>query len=218
MPENSTLPAGPSGSVPVVIVVDDDASIRDLLRELFLSRGWVVDDYPSGEALMRGYRPGRAACALLDYRLPGMSGLELLHTLQRQAPALPTIMITGASDVATAVAAMKAGAANFIQKPINQDELLEEVGRVIDQAQCDGRSIGRQAATLAKLGELTPRQQEVLTCVLAGQSNKNIAANLGISQRTVECHRAAIMKRTGSKSLPALVRTALLAVNSPANR
>lgn len=205
------LPSESSGSAPVIIVVEDDVLIRDLLRGIFEGQGWIVDDYPSGEAFLQTYRRGRGACLLVDDRLPGISGIEVLRTLQRQARALPTIMITGASDIATAVAAMKAGADNFIQKPIIQDELLEEVGRVIDQADHEGRAVGRQAATAARLAKLTPRQQEVLYCILAGQSNKSIAAKLAISQRTVETHRAAIMKRTGSKSIPALVRTALLA-------
>ena len=124
---------------------------------------------------------------------------------------MPTIMITGDADVPMAVKAMKAGALDFIEKPIGREELLASIERALDLAHDSGKLMEWRATAAAHLTGLTPRQQDVMERVLAGHPSKNIAADLGISQRTVENHRAAIMKRTGSKSLPALARLAFLA-------
>jgi two-component system CheB/CheR fusion protein len=148
---------------------------------------------------------------MVDAYLPGMSGLALLQRLHAAGDALPAIMITGASDVTIAVEAMKAGAVDFIEKPIGVADLLASVDRALEQAHdATTLSIWRAAAA-QKVGCLTQRQHEVMNLVLAGHASKNIAADLGISQRTVETHRASIMKKTGSKSLPALARMALAA-------
>ncbi|MFG1376808.1 response regulator transcription factor [Xanthobacter autotrophicus] len=140
-----------------------------------------------------------------------MKGLELLQRLHEAGHGLPAVMITGNSDVRMAVQAMKAGAFDFIEKPVGRSELLGCVAQALEQARdADTRPVWHAAAA-EHLGSLTPRQREVLDLVLAGHPSKNIAIDLGISRRTVENHRAAIMKKTGAKSLPALARLALAA-------
>jgi two-component system CheB/CheR fusion protein len=140
-----------------------------------------------------------------------MSGVELLERLHKDGHRLPAIMITGNADVPMAVKAMKAGALDFIEKPIGRQELIASIERALELSRDSGKLLELQDAASAHLASLTARQREVMDRVLAGEPSKNIAADLGISQRTVENHRAAIMKRTGSKSLPALARLALLA-------
>jgi two-component system CheB/CheR fusion protein len=140
-----------------------------------------------------------------------MSGLELLEKLHNEGHRLPAIMITGNADVPMAVQAMKAGALDFIEKPIGREELIAGIERALELSRDSGKLLELRESASAHLAGLTTRQREVMDRVLAGQPSKNIAADLGISQRTVENHRAGIMKRTGSKSLPALARLALLA-------
>ena len=194
-----------------IFIVDDDPQIRDALRTVLEDDGRVVETYASCEAFLAAFRPGVSACLLIDAYLPGMSGLELLRKLHDDGHRLPSIMITGASDVPMAVAAMKAGALDFIEKPIGREELIASIERTLELSQDSSKLEERRETAATHLAGLTPRQREVMERVLAGQPSKNIAADLGISQRTVENHRASIMKRTGSKSLPALARLALVA-------
>jgi two-component system CheB/CheR fusion protein len=201
----------PAEPEPVIFVIDDDKDVREGLRRVLEEDGWAVKDYATSEAFLEAYRPGRAGCMLIDVHLPGMSGLELLKRLNDAGHAHPAIMITGHSDVSMAVQAMKAGASDFIEKPIGRDELLASVRRALDQTH-DVRRLEAWRNTAAKqVATLTLREREIMKRVLAGRSNKNIAADLRLSQRTVENHRASVMKKTGSKSLPALARLALAA-------
>jgi two-component system CheB/CheR fusion protein len=196
---------------PMIFIVDDDSHIRTLIRRLLEENGQIVTDYATCEAFLDEYRPGREACLLVDAYLPGMHGLELLQRLNDEGYWLPTIMMTGSSDVPLALQAMQTGASDFIEKPINGDELIASVKRALEQSSDLGkRSAVRQAAS-RHVASLTDRQREIMGMVLAGHPSKNIAADLHISQRTVENHRAAIMKRTGSRSLPDLARLALAA-------
>ena len=195
----------------VIYVVDDDTLIRAAIRAVLEDEGRVVEDFETAEAFLNAYRPGREACLLIDAYLPGMSGLELLQRLQDTGRTLPAIMITGASDVPMAVRAMKAGAVDFIEKPIGAPDLIAGIARALSLAADGGKQTAWRETASAHLAGLTPRQHEIMDMVLAGQPSKNIAADLGISQRTVENHRAAIMKKTGAKSLPALARLALTA-------
>ena len=194
-----------------VIVVDDDDLVREAIRAVLEDDGRVVETYPSCEAFLESFHSDRPACLLIDAYLPAMSGLELLEKLHVDGHSLPAIMITGNADVPMAVKAMKAGALDFIEKPIGREELLASIERALDLAHDSGKLMEWRATAAAHLTGLTPRQQDVMERVFAGHPSKNIAADLGISQRTVENHRAAIMKRTGSKSLPALARLAFLA-------
>lgn len=140
-----------------------------------------------------------------------MNGLELLHRLREAGHRLPAIMITGSSDVAVAVEAMKAGASDFIEKPIGADELLACIERALDRSRDTQKLTTWRETAADQVGDLTPRQRQIMDMVLAGQPSKNIARDLSISQRTVENHRASIMKKTGSRSLPELARLALAA-------
>lgn len=203
--------AAPEPNGPIVYVVDDDRSVRETLREALETAGRAVEDYSSGEDFLQAFRPSRQGCLLVDAYLPGMSGLDLLRRLGVDRHQVPAIMITGHSDVAMAVDAMKAGALDFIEKPVRVPELLAAVARALEGAADAGKLAEWHADALAQLATLTARQREIMHLVLAGHPSKNIAADLGISQRTVENHRASIMTKTGAKSLPALARLAMVA-------
>ncbi|MBV5262504.1 chemotaxis protein CheB [Pinisolibacter aquiterrae] len=189
-----------------VYLVDDDAHIRETMSALLVGEGLEVAAFDSCEAFLAAFRPGGEACLLIDAYLPGMSGLDLLRRLNREGHALPSIMITGDSDVPMAVQAMKAGASDFLEKPIARDELLAGVARALEHARDEGARIASRAAAVRHISDLTPRQIQIMKMVLDGHPSKNIAADLGISRRTVENHRAAIMRKTGARSLPALAR------------
>jgi two-component system CheB/CheR fusion protein len=150
--------------------------------------------------------------------MPGMSGLELLQRLKREGHRQPTIMITGQGDVPMAVEAMKAGAADFIEKPIGRAELFSSIERALEHTRDSAKLSVRREVAAKRLAGLTARQRQIMELVLAGHPSKNIAADLGISQRTVENHRAAVMKKTGSHSLSALIRLALAADSGTASQ
>lgn len=211
-----TARAASATTEPVIFVVDDDSHVRDGIREVLETAGLMVEDYATCEAFLEFYRPGREACLLIDAYLPGMSGLELLQRLGHEPHRLPAIMITGNSDVHMAVRAMKAGASDFIEKPLGESELLASIARALEQSRDATKLLSWREAAARDIAGLTSRQKQIMTMVLAGHPSKNIAADLGISQRTVESHRASIMKKTGAKSLPALARLALVATwNEP---
>jgi two-component system CheB/CheR fusion protein len=196
---------------PTIFVVDDDRGIRDAIRSVLEEDGRIVEDYAACEEFLEAYRPGREACLVIDAYLPGMDGFELLRRLNGAGHRLPAIMITGNSDVPMAVQAMKAGATDFIEKPVSRDELLASVNRALEQSRDSSKLSAWRENAAEHVAGLTSRQRQIMDLVLAGHPSKNIAADLGISQRTVENHRASIMKKTGSKSVPALARLALAA-------
>ncbi len=201
----------PDDTGPIVFIVDDDESVRDALRSVLQQAGRVAQAYADSEAFLNAYRPGQLGCLLVDAYLPGMSGLNLLRHLRTAGDTLPCVMITGNSDVPMAVQAMKAGADDFIEKPIGYEELLQAIDKAIEHSLDGAKRAAWRARAANHIADLTPRQRQIMDRVLAGQPSKNIAADLGISQRTVENHRASIMKRTGSESLPALARLAVTA-------
>ncbi len=196
---------------PLVYVVDDDPAIRAMIREVLEDDGRIVEDYGDCESFLANYRPGREACLLIDAYLPTMSGLDLLRQLKAEGRSLPSLMITGRSDVPMAVEAMKAGAADFLEKPVDRNDLIAGIERALDGGRDSIRLTAEREAAMAQMAALTDRQREITAMVLAGHPSKNIAADLNISQRTVENHRAAIMRKTGTRSLPALARLALAA-------
>jgi two-component system CheB/CheR fusion protein len=210
-PRQATVSPG----TPVIFVVDDDGNLREGIRDLLEDEGHAVEDYDSCEAFLEVWQPGRESCLIIDAYLPGMSGLELLGRLKDAGHLPPTIMITGDGDVSIAVQAMKAGAADFIEKPVGRDELAASVKRALEQGRDADKRIAWREDAASHVAGLTTRQHQIMDMVLSGHPSKNIAADLGISQRTVENHRAAIMKKTGSKSLPALARLAVAAEPLP---
>jgi two-component system CheB/CheR fusion protein len=198
-------------AIPTIYVVDDDLDIRSSIREVLEQDGRIVSDFADAEAFLAAYRPGSEACLLLDAYLPGLGGVGLLKALRAAHDQLPTIVFTGNSDVAIAVEAMRAGASDFIEKPVGRDALLVSIARALRQAHQIELVQEEHETAARRLDGLTIRQREVLELVLAGHPSKNIASDLGISQRTVENHRAAIMQKTGTKSLPELARLAVAA-------
>jgi two-component system CheB/CheR fusion protein len=206
-----------SSERPEVFVVDDDSTVRDAIRDALEHDGRSVQAYSTCEAFIEAYRSGGKACLLIDAYLPGMNGLELLRWLGHSGHRLPAIMITGNSDVPMAVQAMKAGAWDFIEKPIGHRELLISVENALEQSRNSSDLLASQENAASAIAGLTPRQRQIMELVLAGHPSKNISADLGISQRTVENHRASIMEKTGSKSLPALARLAFAAAGNEQN-
>lgn len=203
-------PPRPEGT-PVIRVIDDDTQARGAMRLLFEQQGYACQTFATAEAFLASPPETGPGCVLIDAVLPGMSGLDLLRTLTAQRHAMPSIMITGHSDVPMAVAAMKGGAIDFIDKPASADDLLRAIALALTHARDAGTQRSWQEAAQRQLDTLTDRQKQIMRMVLDGHPSKNIAADLGISQRTVENHRAAIMHKTGAKSLPALARLALQA-------
>lgn len=200
---------------PLVYIVDDDKMILESMRGIFEQANTTVVCFETAEAFLAGFKPGQEACLLVDAGLPGMSGHDLITKLKAAGQSIPCIMITGNSDVQMAVDAMKSGAIDFIEKPFNKTELLAAVDHAKDLAHDHEKHTVRQIDAQRHMAGLTSRQREIMDLVLAGHPSKNIAADLGISQRTVENHRASIMKRTGAKSLPALARLAMVAASQP---
>jgi len=198
-------------SPPAVFVIDDDAALRATMVELLALDGRAVETYASCEAFLEAYSPSRNGCLVVDAQMQGMGGLALLEWLKSERSSLAAIMITGYGDVSMAVRAMKAGAMDFIEKPIKADELIDSIESALDRTHDSGKRSAWQATAAKCIADLTPREHQIMDLVLAGHPSKNIAADLGVSQRTVENHRASIMKNTGSKSIPALIRLALAA-------
>jgi two-component system CheB/CheR fusion protein len=203
--------AVPGAPPPVVFVIGDDRHIRDAICAVMREDGRDAVGFPDAETFMAQYTPGREGCLLVDASLPGMSGLGLIQTLHGMSDRLPIIMVTGHSDVHMAVEVMKAGAADFVEKPIAYPELLAIVDRALERSRDAAKLATWRDDAAGHINALTARQHQIMDLVLAGHPSKNIAADLNISQRTVENHRAAIMKRTGSASLPALARLAVTA-------
>lgn len=197
-----------------IFIVDDDHLIREALCNVFTDAGHDCLSFNSSESFLATYKDVREGCLLIDAYLPGMNGLELIQHLRKMGNTLPAIMITGNSDVAMAVEAMKSGASDFIEKPISGLELIASVERTLEQNKDSGKRETWNKEAAKHIADLTPRQREIMDMVVAGQPSKNIAADLKISQRTVENHRAAIMTRTGCTSIPALARLVMDAANS----
>jgi two-component system response regulator DctR len=184
----------------VAHIVDDDEAIRDALSWLFESRGVSAAAWPGAEAFLADYREDMQGCLVLDIRMPGMSGPELFDALTARRLTLPVIFLTGHGDVPMAVAAIKKGAYDFIEKPFNDNDL---VNRVIEALAIDAsrRKLQASRASLAsRLETLTPREREVMQLILAGKLNKQVADELDIAMRTVEVHRARVFEKMGVRS------------------
>jgi len=193
----------------IIYLVDDDEALRDSLAWLLESQGFKVAAFASAEDFLKAWRPEFNGCLLLDVRMPGMSGLELHERLRAQYSTLPIIFITGHGDVPMAVAALKKGAVDFIEKPFNDTELLRLVSQCLVTEQ-EHRARRRQDAEVSRrLDQLTQREREVLDLIIAGKLNKQIADVLGISIKTVEVHRARVMEKMAAQSLAELVQNVM---------
>ena len=189
-----------------VFVVDDDPAVRESLEYLIESVGLNVASYATAQGFLDAFDPSKPGCLVLDVRMPGISGLDLLDALAERKALLPVIIITGHADVPMAVRAMKTGAVDFIEKPFNDQVLLDRVQRAIDEDSKTRVERSQAESIAAKRATLTPRELEVMDLVVAGHSNKDIAAKLGLSQKTVEAHRAHVMQKMQADSLAELVR------------
>jgi two-component system, LuxR family, response regulator FixJ len=191
---------------PVVFIVDDDEAVRSSLRLLLKSVGLVPTALGSAREFLDKYDPAQPGCLVLDVRMPGMSGIELQETLNRQGAVIPVIFITGHGDVPMAVEAMQAGAFDFLQKPFRDQDLIDRIQRALEKDRASRTALTERSLIRERLESLTPREREVLTLVTSGKPNKIMAADLGVSQRTVEIHRARVMEKMGATSLAQLVR------------
>lgn len=196
-----------------VWIVDDDASIRDALRMLFESAGHTVRLFPTARAFLEAHSEVASApgCLVLDIRMPGMTGLELQRHLNEARIPVPVIFLTAHADVPTAVDAVRAGAIDFLQKPFRADDLLARVEEALLADRRDRIEAEHRAAAAGRIGTLTPREREVFDRVVAGESNKAVARSLGVSRRTVEVHRANVMRKVGAHSVSELVLAAVAA-------
>ena len=196
---------------PFVHVVDDDAAVRDSLRLLLESADLSVRTYESAAAFLTAVPDLGIGCVLTDVRMPELDGLELQRRLTQLGVRMPVIIMTGHGDVPIAVEAMKAGAADFLEKPFDDAHLMEAIASALAASRRAGDEAAATAQIAARLASLTPREREVLDRLVAGQPNKTIAYDLGSSPRTVEVHRARVMEKMGARSLPELVRMAITA-------
>jgi RNA polymerase sigma factor (sigma-70 family) len=187
--------------------------MQESLRWLIESVGLEVRTFSSAAEFLDAYEPEQPGCLLTDVRMPQMSGLDLQERLSAMNAALPVVMITGYGDVSMAVRAMKRGAADFIEKPFNDQELLDRIQRAVDQDTRSRTQLRERQEVLERMQRLTPREREVMSEVVAGKSNKQIAVELGLSDRTVEVHRANIMTKLAVKGVAELVRAAMLCQN-----
>ena len=188
-----------------VHIVDDDPSIQRSLRRLLESVGLTVECFSSAHDFIERYDPDVPGCLLLDVRMPGLSGLELQDHLRSQECMLPIIFVTGYGDVPMTARAMKAGAVDFLQKPFNDQELLEAIERALARNAQMRQEQSERRRVQARLQLLTPREREVLERVVAGKTNKEIAAEFGITEKTIKVHRARVMEKMQADSLAQLV-------------
>jgi two-component system, LuxR family, response regulator FixJ len=200
-----------------IYVVDDDDGVRNSLRFLLKSVGLTARTLASAREFLETYKPGQPGCVVLDVRMPGMSGLELQQQLNLRGAIIPVIFITGHGDIPMAVEAMQHGAFDFLQKPFRDQDLIDRIQRALERDARNRAALAQHERVRARFETLTPREREVLTLMTGGKPNKVMAADLGVSQRTVEIHRARVMEKTGAASLAQLVRMAMDLESQPQN-
>lgn len=200
-----------SDAEPTVFIVDDDEAMRDALQTLMRSVGIKTSMHARADEFLASCNPDQPGCLVLDVRMPGMSGLELQEKLTENGIDLPVIIITGHGDIPMAVNAMRLGAVDFLEKPFREQDLLHRIHQAIEQDAELRRERDRKAQVVARLASLTDRERQVVDLVVAGRHNKAIASELGISHKTVEFHRARIMKKMKTDNVIELVQMVLAA-------
>jgi FixJ family two-component response regulator len=193
-----------------VFIVDDDDAVRKSLQLLFKTVGIEAVGFESGDEFLHAFDNDWQGCIVLDIRMPGTSGLEVQKILQERGCSQPIIVITGHGDVPMAVEAMQLGAFDFVQKPFRDQELMDRVGQALSYNQAHQEEAEQQRVAAEHYVTLTPREAEVMACVVKGLANKVIAMDLDVSQRTIEIHRARVMEKMKVRSLAELVRMAML--------
>ena len=193
-----------------VFIVDDDEAARESLSWLISSVGLKVETFASARDFLDAFDRSRPGCLLVDVRMPGMSGLELQRRLESEPGCLPVIIVTGHGDVQMAVRAMKDGAFDFFEKPFNDQVLLDLVSRAVRECERRRDAQKERMAVQARCDQLTPRERQVMDMIVAGKTNKQIAYDLDISDKTVEAHRAKVMDKLEAASLADLIRKAML--------
>lgn len=197
-----------SGGTPIVFVVDDDASVLRGLKRLLRSAGFTAETFASAPEFLERYDRNAVGCVILDLAMPGFDGLQMQKALTDRGSVLPIIFLTGHGDIATSVQAMKGGAVDFLTKPVTDEELLSAVRIAILRCEALYRVREEIAIIRRRVATLTPREREVLTHLLSGKLNKQIAADLGTAEYTIKVHRARVMKKMQADTLAALVRLA----------
>jgi len=195
---------------PIVYIVDDDDGMRRALTVLITTVGYPVTAFARPSEFLAKYDPHQPGCLVLDIRMPEMSGLDVQQQLNRSGSVVPVILITGHGDIPMAVQAMKDGAFDFLQKPFRDQDLLDRINAAIKQDGQNRESIDRLAELKQRTASLTPREREVMEYVVDGRANKVIAIDLGLSERTVEVHRANVMEKMGARSVAHLVKMQLM--------
>jgi FixJ family two-component response regulator len=195
-------------AAPVVHLVDDEPALRKALGRLLQAEGFVVRPHAGAAEFLAAFDPAEPACLVLDVAMPGMDGLELQARLARDGLLLPVVFLTAHGDIPMSVRAIRAGAVDFLTKPVDDTALLRAVRAASGQAAVSAAARLEAAAWRAKLRSLTPREHEVMAGVIAGRLNKQIAAELGVQEQTIKVHRGRVMEKMGVASLAELVRSA----------
>lgn len=184
----------------LIRTVDDDPAMREALEFMLTAEGWRVKTYENGRAFLTDDAPSTPGCAILDVRMPGMSGLELQQEMNVRGYALPIIFLTGNGDIDMAVSAMRDGAVGFVQKPVRQERLLKAIARAVTRSVSETGAVETEGAIRAKVQELTDREREIAELIGKKLTNRQISERTGITVRTVEVHRAAIIRKLGVRN------------------
>ena len=184
----------------LIRTVDDNPAMREALEFMLTAEGWHVKTYENGRAFLTNDAPSTPGCAILDVRMPGMSGLELQQEMNVRGYALPVIFLTGNGDIDMAVGAMRDGAVDFVQKPVRQERLLKAIARAVTRSVSETGAVETEGAIRAKVQELTDREREIAELIGKKLTNRQISERTGITVRTVEVHRAAIIRKLGVRN------------------